>query len=84
VESYITNTSLVTTTIMNSSINNISVESVPLSSFMSDNVKIENQTIRTVETLITSSLSDQLLVYQGQSIDARFIDYWFNDILSRR
>ena len=69
---------------MNSSINNISVESVPLSSFMSDNVKIENQTIRTVETLITSSLSDQLLVYQGQSIDARFIDYWFNDILSRR
>jgi hypothetical protein len=84
VESYITNTSLVTTTIMNSSINNISVESVPLSSFMSDNVKIENQTIRTVETLITSSLSDQLLVYQGQSIDARLIDYWFNDILSRR
>ena len=69
---------------MNSSIHNISVESVPLSSFMSDNVKIENQTIRTVETLITSSLSDQLLVYQGQSIDARFIDYWFNDILSRR
>ena len=83
-ESYITNTSLVTTIIMNSSIHNISVESVPLSSFMSDNVKIENQTIRTVETLITSSLSDQLLVYQGQSIDARFIDYWFNDILSRR
>jgi hypothetical protein len=84
VESYITNTTLVTTTIMNSSTNNISVESVPVSSFMSDNVKIENQTIRTVETLITSSLSDQLLVYQGQSIDARFIDYWFNDILSRR
>ena len=54
-ESYITNTSLVTTIIM---------------------------TMRAVETL--TSLSDQLLVEQGQPIDARFINYWFNDILSRR
>jgi len=50
VESYITNISLVTMMIMSTNTNNMSVESVPVSSLMTDNVKLatENQTIRVV------------------------------------
>jgi CBS domain-containing protein len=49
-ESYITNIGLVTTMIMSSNTNNISIESGPVSSLMTDNVKLatENQTIRVV------------------------------------
>ena len=45
VESYITNIGLVTMMIMSSNTNNMSIESVPVSSLMTNNVKLatENQ-----------------------------------------
>jgi CBS domain-containing protein len=50
VESYITNIGLATMMIMSSNTNNMSIESVPVSSLMTNNVKLatENQTIRVV------------------------------------